>query len=79
MTATFVGMPAFPTAARTALADTQLRANLARATGTIRAISVKAGATVPIGRTVAYIYADGEAETPPPAARVYEIRVYDEA
>lgn len=34
---TFVGMPAFPSAARTALADTQLRANLARATGTIRA------------------------------------------
>ncbi|HSE10346.1 MAG TPA: lactate utilization protein B [Nocardioidaceae bacterium] len=37
MTATFVGMPAFPSAARTALADTQLRANLAHATGTIRA------------------------------------------
>jgi L-lactate dehydrogenase complex protein LldF len=34
---TFVGMPAFPSAARTALADTQLRANLAHATGTIRA------------------------------------------
>jgi L-lactate dehydrogenase complex protein LldF len=34
--ATFVGMPAFPTAARTALADTQLRANLAHATSTIR-------------------------------------------
>jgi L-lactate dehydrogenase complex protein LldF len=33
---TFVGMPAFPTAARTALADTQLRANLAHATSTIR-------------------------------------------
>ncbi|HEX6248899.1 MAG TPA: lactate utilization protein B [Nocardioidaceae bacterium] len=30
-------MPAFPSAARTALADTQLRANLAHATGTIRA------------------------------------------
>jgi L-lactate dehydrogenase complex protein LldF len=29
-------MPAFPSAARTALADTQLRANLAHATGTIR-------------------------------------------
>jgi L-lactate dehydrogenase complex protein LldF len=37
MTATFVGMPAFPAAARTALADTQLRQNLAHATGTIRA------------------------------------------
>jgi L-lactate dehydrogenase complex protein LldF len=37
VTGTFVGMPAFPSAARTALADTQLRANLAHATGTIRA------------------------------------------
>jgi L-lactate dehydrogenase complex protein LldF len=37
MTGTFVGMPAFPTAARTALADTQLRHNLAHATGVIRA------------------------------------------
>lgn len=36
MTGTFVGMPAFPTAARTALADSQLRHNLAHATGTIR-------------------------------------------
>jgi L-lactate dehydrogenase complex protein LldF len=34
--ATFVGMPAFPEAARLALADTQLRHNLAHATGTIR-------------------------------------------
>jgi L-lactate dehydrogenase complex protein LldF len=34
---TFVGMPAFPSAARTALADTQLRANLSHATATIRA------------------------------------------
>ncbi|MET0837409.1 MAG: LutB/LldF family L-lactate oxidation iron-sulfur protein [Marmoricola sp.] len=34
--ATFVGMPAFPEAARTALADTQLRHNLAHATTTIR-------------------------------------------
>jgi len=33
---TFVGMPAFPTAARAALADTQLRHNLAHATHTIR-------------------------------------------
>jgi L-lactate dehydrogenase complex protein LldF len=37
MTATFVGMPAFPIAARAALADTQLRRNMALATGTIRA------------------------------------------
>lgn len=37
MTATFVGMPAFPEAAREALADSQLRHNLAHATGTIRA------------------------------------------
>ena len=36
-TATFVGMPPFPTAAREALADSQLRHNLAHATGTIRA------------------------------------------
>jgi L-lactate dehydrogenase complex protein LldF len=36
VTGTFVGMPAFPSAARTALADTQLRANLAHATTTIR-------------------------------------------
>jgi len=35
--ATFVGMPAFPKAARSALADPQLRSNLAHATGTIRA------------------------------------------
>jgi L-lactate dehydrogenase complex protein LldF len=37
MTGTFVGMPAFPEAARGALADSQLRRNLAHATGTIRA------------------------------------------
>ncbi|MCW2760302.1 MAG: (4Fe-4S) cluster-containing protein [Marmoricola sp.] len=37
MGATFVGMPVFPVAARAALADTQLRHNLAHATGTIRA------------------------------------------
>jgi len=37
MTRTFVGMPPFPTAAREALADTQLRSNLAHATATIRA------------------------------------------
>jgi len=34
---TFVGMPAFPEAARAALGDTQLRHNLAHATGVIRA------------------------------------------
>src|SRR3954452_11997502 len=38
---TFVGMPAFPTAARAALADTQLRNNLAHATATIRAKRAK--------------------------------------
>ncbi len=36
MSGTFVGMPVFPSAARTALADTQLRHNLAHATSTIR-------------------------------------------
>src|ERR687898_859707 len=36
MTHTFVGMPPFPEAARAALADTQLRHNLAHATTTIR-------------------------------------------
>ena len=36
MSATFVGMPAFPVAAREALADSQLRSNLAHATSTIR-------------------------------------------
>ena len=36
MGATFVGMPVFPEAAHAALADTQLRHNLAHATGTIR-------------------------------------------
>jgi len=34
--ATFLGMPAFPIAAREALADSQLRRNLRHATGTIR-------------------------------------------
>jgi L-lactate dehydrogenase complex protein LldF len=34
--AAFLGMPSFPKAARNALADTQLRRNLAHATGTIR-------------------------------------------
>lgn len=36
MSGTFVGMPRFPVAARAALADTQLRRNLAHATMTIR-------------------------------------------
>ncbi len=36
MSRTFVGMPVFPEAAREALADTQLRSNLAHATHTIR-------------------------------------------
>ena len=36
MTATFVGMPKFPVAAKAALEDTQLRRNLAHATATIR-------------------------------------------
>lgn len=35
--ATFLGMPPFPVAARVALENTQLRSNLAHATGTIRA------------------------------------------
>ncbi|MFI5627063.1 lactate utilization protein B [Nocardioides sp. NPDC051685] len=47
MTGTFVGMPAFPTAAREALADSQLRHNLAHATGTIRAKRAKVVAEVP--------------------------------
>jgi iron-sulfur cluster protein len=37
VSATFVGMPKFPEAARAALGDTQLRTNLAHATSTIRA------------------------------------------
>ncbi len=37
MTGTFVGMPAFPAAAKAALTDTQLRRNLQHATTTIRA------------------------------------------
>ena len=37
VSATFVGMPAFPEAARAALGDSQLRHNLAHATSTIRA------------------------------------------
>ncbi|MFD8967952.1 lactate utilization protein B [Streptomyces sp. NPDC059568] len=37
MTGTYLGMPAFPRAAAEATRDTRLRANLTRATGTIRA------------------------------------------
>jgi len=44
---TFVGMPAFPEAAREALADTQLRRNLAHATATIREKRAKVVAEVP--------------------------------
>ena len=47
MTGTFVGMPAFPLAARTALADTQLRHNLAHATATIRSKRAAVVAEVP--------------------------------
>ena len=47
MSATFVGMPAFPEAARAALADTQLRHNLAHATGTIRDKRARVVAEVP--------------------------------
>jgi L-lactate dehydrogenase complex protein LldF len=47
VSATFVGMPAFPTAARSALADTQLRHNLAHATSTIRAKRLKVVAELP--------------------------------
>ena len=46
MTSTFVGMPAFPDAARDALADTQLRHNLAAATSTIRTKRASAVAEV---------------------------------
>ena len=44
---TFVGMPAFPEAARGALADTQLRHNLAHATRTIRDKRAQVVAEVP--------------------------------
>ncbi|MEU6134563.1 lactate utilization protein B [Nocardioides sp. NPDC047086] len=47
MSGTFVGMPAFPTAAREALADSQLRHNLAHATSTIRAKRAKVVAEIP--------------------------------
>jgi L-lactate dehydrogenase complex protein LldF len=47
MTATFVGMPAFPVAARDALADSQLHHNLAHATRTIRDKRARVVAEVP--------------------------------
>jgi L-lactate dehydrogenase complex protein LldF len=46
-TPTFVGMPAFPEAARAALADHQLRENLGRATATIRDKRLRAVAEMP--------------------------------
>ena len=45
--ATFVGMPVFPVAARAALEDTQLRHNLAHATTTIRDKRARVVAEVP--------------------------------
>ncbi len=51
--ATFVGMPAFPEAARAALADTQLRHNLAHATATIRTKRPGWSARSRAGRTCA--------------------------
>ena len=47
MTGTFLGMPPFPDAARAALADSQLRRNLAHATQTIRAKRAAVVAEVP--------------------------------
>jgi L-lactate dehydrogenase complex protein LldF len=47
MSATFVGMPAFPAAAREALGNSQLRRNLAHATSTIRAKRAAVVAEVP--------------------------------
>ncbi|TWP52777.1 iron-sulfur cluster-binding protein [Lentzea tibetensis] len=44
---TWLGSPTFPNAARTALADTQLRQNLRKATGTIRARRASAVAEMP--------------------------------
>jgi L-lactate dehydrogenase complex protein LldF len=44
---TFVGMPSFPTAARDALTDSQLRHNLAHATSTIRGKRARVVAEVP--------------------------------
>ncbi|HEY3017031.1 MAG TPA: (4Fe-4S)-binding protein, partial [Nocardioides sp.] len=47
MSGTFVGMPAFPEAARAALGDSQLRRNLAHATATIRDKRARVVAEVP--------------------------------
>ena len=47
MSGTFVGMPAFPEAAREALGDSQLRRNLAHATATIRDKRARVVAEVP--------------------------------
>src|SRR4029079_2432104 len=47
VTATFVGMPAFPEAARAALGNAQLRHNLAHATHTIRDKRARVVAEVP--------------------------------
>ncbi|MFI0453295.1 lactate utilization protein B [Actinomadura sp. 6N118] len=44
---TYVGLPSFPKAAREAVADTRLRANLAHATGTIRERRERAVAELP--------------------------------
>jgi L-lactate dehydrogenase complex protein LldF len=44
---TYLGMPSFPAAARTAVADSQLRRNLAHATHTIRAKRASAVAELP--------------------------------
>ena len=44
---TYLGMPSFPAAAATAVADSQLRANLAHATHTIRAKRAGAVAELP--------------------------------
>ncbi len=46
-TPTFLGMPPFPVAARDALRDAQLRANLGRATATIRDKRLRAVAELP--------------------------------
>ncbi|WP_048554592.1 lactate utilization protein B, partial [Nostocoides japonicum] len=52
MSRTFVGMPPFPTAARAALADSQLRSNLRHATTTIRAKREAVVAEVPEWETL---------------------------
>ena len=50
MSGTFLGMPPFPEAARTALANTQLRTNLAHATTTIRGKRAAVVGEVPLSR-----------------------------